>query len=133
MILPKVELVEKTQKAYNVESNPTNYYHLFYKLLDIFLTLATIILLAVTNLVASIKFIFLLYPRTIVIFLFFYFVFFYMVDHDKLIHLFDALFADSRHTRPAGDSADSAVYLKQSLFKRTMQALYGLVFRLESS
>jgi len=131
----RVELVEKTQKAYNVESNPTNYYHLFYKLLDIFLTLATIILLAVTNLVASIKFIFLLYPRTIVIFLFFYFVFFYIVDHDKLINLFDALFSDSRYTRlqePVGDSGD-AVYLKQSFFKRTMQALYGLVFRFEST
>ena len=67
-----------------VESNPTNYYQLFYKLLDILLTLATIILLAFTNMIASIKFIFLLYPRTIVIFLFMYFLFFYLIDYDKL-------------------------------------------------
>ena len=80
-------MVEKNQKNLT-ESNPTNYYQLFYKLLDIFLTIATIILLAFTNLIASIKFIFLLYPRTIVISLFFYFLFFYLVDHNKLLVLF---------------------------------------------
>ena len=82
-----IDVLDKTQKGQNIEtSNPTNYYQLFYKLLDIFLTLATIILLAFTNMIASIKFVFLLYPRSIVIFIFIYLVFFYLVDYDLLIH-----------------------------------------------
>ena len=82
-----IDVLDKTQKGQNIEtSNPTNYYQLFYKLLDILLTLATIILLAFTNMIASIKFVFLLYPRSIVIFIFIYLVFFYLVDYDLLIH-----------------------------------------------
>jgi hypothetical protein len=82
-----IDVLDKTQKGQNIEtSNPTNYYQLFYKLLDILLTLATIILLAFTNMIASIKFVFLLYPRSIVIFIFIYLIFFYLVDYDSLIH-----------------------------------------------
>jgi hypothetical protein len=82
-----MDILEKTQKGQNIESsNPTNYYQLFYKLLDILLTLATIILLAFTNMIASIKFVFLLYPRTIVIFIFIYLIFFYLVDYDLFFH-----------------------------------------------
>jgi len=80
----RIEIFEKTQKNQNVEGNPTNYYQLFYKLLDILLTLATIILLAFTNMIASVKFIFLLYPRTILMLLFLYFVCFYVIDYEKL-------------------------------------------------
>ena len=83
----KMDIIEKSQKGQNIEtSNPTNYYQLFYKLLDILLTLATIILLAFTNFIASIKFVFLLYPRSIVIFIFIYLFFFYLVDYDLFFH-----------------------------------------------
>jgi hypothetical protein len=68
----------------NIETNPTNYYQLFYKLLDIMLTIATIVLLAFTNMIASIKFVFMLYPRSIVVFLFLYFLFYYLVDFNKV-------------------------------------------------
>ncbi|RNA38158.1 hypothetical protein BpHYR1_024600 [Brachionus plicatilis] len=88
----KMEIIDKTQKIPNIETAPTNYYQLFYKLLDILLTLLTIILLAFTNMIASIKFIFLLYPRTIVIFLLAYFLLFYIVDYERLkIDHFDHL------------------------------------------
>lgn len=80
----KIEFIDKAQKIPNIETTPTNYWQLFYKLLDIFLTFLTIILLAFTNMIASIKFIFLLYPRTIVIFLLAYFVIFYIVDYERL-------------------------------------------------
>ena len=80
----KIEILEKSQKVTNIETNPTNYYQLFYKLLDILLTLATIILLAFTNMIASIKFVFMLYPRSIVIILFLYFLFYYLVDIEKV-------------------------------------------------
>lgn len=92
----RVEIVEKTQKLLGGPAggggdshSPTNYYGLFYKLLDIFLTLATIVLLAFTNLIASVKFVFLLYPRSIVLLLFLYLSAYYLVDYDRLLDLLD--------------------------------------------
>lgn len=93
----RVEMVEKTQKLLggpggagdSQHGSPTNYYGLFYKLLDIFLTLATIVLLAFTNLIASVKFVFLLYPRSIVLLLFLYLSAYYLVDYERLLELFD--------------------------------------------
>jgi hypothetical protein len=139
-----VEIVEKTQKVYHSESNPTNYYQLFYKLLDIFLTLATIILLAFTNLIASIKFVFLLYPRTIVIFLFLYFIFFYIVDHEKIVTLYHLLFFDEnsiqfqqlQHHQKMQQLASDAYLnnnndIKQNIFKKTWKTIYNVFFRLE--
>lgn len=94
----RVDMVEKTQTRLGGPGgaggggdshSPTNYYGLFYKLLDIFLTLATIVLLAFTNLIASVKFVFLLYPRSIVLLLFLYLSAYYLVDYERLLDLLD--------------------------------------------
>jgi hypothetical protein len=114
----KIEIIEKSQKVHNIETNPTNYYQLFYKLLDILLTLATIILLAFTNLIASIKFVFLLYPRSIVILLFFYFFFVYIVDHHKLDSYFERILFSSHDSKWSISSSaaegDDVVYSTKS-------------------
>ena len=127
--------MEKNQKNFT-ESNPTNYYQLFYKLLDIFLTMATIILLAFTNLIASIKFIFLLYPRTFVIFLFLYFLFFYLVDHNKLFMLLndsqsfvDQFDLDSLHSIHSDNEFSSQSNL--TYFGRMFRSIYNLIFNLK--
>ena len=138
-----MEIVEKNQKNLT-ESNPTNYYQLFYKLLDIFLTMATIILLSFTNLIASIKFIFLLYPRTFVIFLFLYFLFFYLVDHNKLLVLMndsnfmnqfdsssstlDSLHSSIHHTSSDFSSSQSS---NLTYFGKLFRSIYKLIFNLK--
>lgn len=133
-------MVEKNQKNLT-ESNPTNYYQLFYKLLDIFLTIATIILLAFTNLIASIKFIFLLYPRTIVISLFFYFLFFYLVDHNKLLVLFtdsnllnefEHLNTDQLLAKSLNDN-DFQLNSNFTYFGKLFRSIYKLFFNLKQS
>jgi hypothetical protein len=116
----RIEIFEKTQKNQNVEGNPTNYYQLFYKLLDILLTLATIILLAFTNMIASIKFIFLLYPRTILMLLFIYFVCFYVIDYEKLDINVNRLLLLNEF-----DSKSS----KSSFFLRFIQSVYDYIFK----
>lgn len=133
-------MVEKNQKNIT-ESNPTNYYQLFYKLLDIFLTIATIILLAFTNFIASIKFIFLLYPRTIVISLFFYFLFFYLVDHNKLL----VLFTDSNLINKFEHSNTDQLLVKSlsdndfqlnsnfTYFGKLFRSIYKLFFNMKQS
>lgn len=133
-------MVEKNQKNIT-ESNPTNYYQLFYKLLDIFLTIATIILLAFTNFIASIKFIFLLYPRTIVISLFFYFLFFYLVDHNKLLVLFtdSNLLNEFEHSNTdqllAKSLNDNDFQLNSNFtyFGKLFRSIYKLFFNLKQS
>ena len=116
----RIEIFEKTQKNQNVEGNPTNYYQLFYKLLDILLTLATIILLAFTNMIASVKFIFLLYPRTILMLLFLYFVCFYVIDYEKLdINVNRFLLLNEL------DSKSS----KSNFFLRVIQSVYNSIFK----
>lgn len=133
-------MVEKNQKNYT-ESNPTNYYQLFYKLLDIILTLATIFLLAITNLFASIKFIFLLYPRTIVILLFLYFLFFYLVDHNKLLLLFtdsnmlNHEFDHQNHHSQFLNLDDNDYVQKSNLtyFGKLFRSIYKLIFNLKQS
>jgi hypothetical protein len=50
--------------VFNIETNPSNHYQLFNKILDIMLTAATIELLAFTNMIASIHFVFMLYLRS---------------------------------------------------------------------
>ena len=114
-----------------VESNPTNYYQLFYKLLDILLTLATIILLAFTNMIASIKFIFLLYPRTIVIFLFMYFLFFYLIDYDKLdVYFHRYLLQDANFSLYKNDLYNSQNKKSNlSIISRLIDTVYGFMFR----
>ena len=133
-------MVEKNQKNLT-ESNPTNYYQLFYKLLDIFLTIATIILLAFTNLIASIKFIFLLYPRTIVISLFFYFLFFYLVDHNKLLVLFtdsnllnefEHLNTDQLLAKSLNDN-DFQLNSNFTYFGKLFRSIYKLFFNMKQS
>ena len=128
-----MEILEKTQKVQNVETtNPTNYYQLFYKLLDILLTLATIILLAFTNMIASIKFVFLLYPRTIVIFIFIYLIFFYLVDYDMLFHhlLQNANLTNFRSQLSFSDS--NKKHSNLSYISKIIESIYGLVFRVNS-
>lgn len=132
----KIEILEKSPKVQTIETHPTNYYQLFYKLLDILLTLATIILLAFTNMIASIKFIFLLYPRTIVILLFIYFILFYIVDYDKLDFYFDRFLLHES----TGRLGDQAIYLNSNHFKsnssyfiRVLNSIYGLIFQIKSN
>lgn len=117
----RVEIVEKTQKTGTVDSNPTNYYQLFYKLLDIFLTLATIILLAFTNLIASIKFVFLLYPRSIVFLLIAYFFFYFLVDLEKLAELHHTMIADPENVQ--FDPLTGA-NIQENFFKKTWLTVY---------
>lgn len=131
----RIEIFEKTQKVPNIETHPTNYYQLFYKLLDILLTLATIILLAFTNMIASIKFVFLLYPRTIVIFLFIYFILFYIVDYEK----FDLFFHQIMHHDSEGlGNVNNGEYSgldkahNSSYFSKIFNSIYGLIFRSKS-
>ncbi len=136
----KIEILEKSQKTHNIDANPTNYYQLFYKLLDILLTLATIILLAFTNMIASIKFIFLLYPRTIVIMLFIYLIFFYLVDFDKLdvyfhrILLNDPTFSSKFKLKSNTSSLLNNSNSKSNLtyLSKLIQTVYGLVFQYKS-
>lgn len=115
----KIEFIDKSQKIPNIETTPTNYWQLFYKLLDIFLTLLTIILLAFTNMIASIKFIFLLYPRTIVIFLLAYFLLFYIVDYERF----------------KTDHFDHLKYVdlnSSNSFTRLLNSIYGFFFVLKN-
>ena len=123
----RVEILEKTQKVYNIEANPTNYYQLFYKLLDIILTLATIILLAFTNMVASVKFVFLLYPRSFVIFLFVYLFCYYLLDFDTLDDYFHRTFLPDSPRR-----ADIAHYdtstSNSTMMSRIVHSIYGLFY-----
>lgn len=111
----KIEIIDKTQKIPNIETTPTNYYQLFYKLLDIVLTLATIILLAFTNMIASIKFVFLLYPRVIVLMLIMYFVLVYIIDYDRL------QIDDLSHLSRVKTNSTSS-------FNRVLNTIYGLIF-----
>jgi uncharacterized protein YeeX (DUF496 family) len=121
----RVEMVEKTQKLLggpagdSQHGSPTNYYGLFYKLLDIFLTLATIVLLAFTNLIASVKFVFLLYPRSIVLLLFFYLSAYYLVDYERLLELFD---------EPATAAASSSRETTQNFGSKLILTLYRAFF-----
>ncbi|CAF0800592.1 unnamed protein product [Brachionus calyciflorus] len=80
----KIEIIDKTQKIPNIENTSINFYQLAYKFLDSVLTILTLILITLTNMYASIKFVFLLYPRAIVLLLFFYFIFVYVLDSDLL-------------------------------------------------
>lgn len=131
----RVEIVEEKNIKNATESNPTNYYQLFYKLLDIFLTLATIVLLAFTNLIASIKFIFLLYPRTIVILLFFYFLFVYLVDHNKLLLLFndDSSLIDQHFDNQFSSSnfnSDFSLQSNLTYIGKLFRSIYKLILNL---
>lgn len=143
----RIEILEKTQKVHNIDNaNPTNYYQLFYKLLDILLTLATIILLAFTNMIASIKFIFLLYPRIIVFMFFIYLIFFYLVDFDKLDEYFYQILVNDPTFSSASASLKNRFKKNTSLFlgggdgksnltyiSRFIQTVYSLIFRHEAS
>lgn len=99
------------------------------------LTLATIVLLAFTNLIASIKFVFLLYPRLIVMLFLIYFFFSYMIDQDKLdIYFHTILLNDSKYSAAGatgvdlhltGDDYSSRTNL--SLFRKLIHVVYRLV------
>lgn len=120
----QIDIVEKTQPRHPTHDNPTNYYGLFYKLLDIFLTLATIILLAFTNLIASVKFVFLLYPRSIVLLLFLYTSCYYLVDHDKLVELLD----DPANTNAAVAFTSTTGKSKENFTAKLILTLYRAFF-----
>ena len=129
-----MEILEKTQKVHvETGSNPTNYYQLFYKLLDILLTLATIILLAFTNMIASIKFVFLLYPRTIVIFIFVYLIFFYLVDYDLIVHhLLQSANVTNLPSKLSYLNSHNKKQSNLSYIGKLIESIYGLVFRINS-
>lgn len=132
----KIEIIEKSQKVHSIETNPTNYYQLFYKLLDILLTLATIILLAFTNMIASIKFVFLLYPRLIVMFFLIYFFFFYLIDHEKLdIYFHKIILNDSKYPYLSEDYAATTASSNANLglVRKLINVVYRLVFRSTSN
>ena len=129
-----MEILEKTQKVHvETGSNPTNYYQLFYKLLDILLTLATIILLAFTNMIASIKFVYLLYPRTIVIFIFVYLIFFYLVDYDLIVHhLLQSANVTNLPSKLSYLNSHNKKQSNLSYIGKLIESIYGLVFRINS-
>jgi hypothetical protein len=117
----------------NIETNPTNYYQLFYKLLDIMLTVATIVLLAFTNMIASIRFVFMLYPRSIVLFLFFYFLFYYLVDFDKVDTYFHRVLFDpdtdlSAYNSHRSSSSNAALNYQPSFVISVLRTVYGYFF-----
>ena len=121
-----MEILEKNQKVHIETANPTNYYQLFYKLLDILLTLATIILLAFTNMIASVKFVFLLYPRTIVIFIFVYLFLFYLVDYELLFHhMLENVNMTNSYLNTNGNKKMSNF----SYVSKFIELVYGFVFR----
>lgn len=108
------------------------------------LTLATIILLAFTNLIASVKFVFLLYPRLIVMLFLLYFFFFYMIDQDKLdIYFHKILLNDSKYAASlnaahdfhggGGGGDDYASRANLSLLRKILHVMYALVVGSPSS
>jgi hypothetical protein len=125
----KIEIFEKSQKVtQQAEASPTNYYQLVYKLLDIGLTLVTIILLAVTNAIASVKFVFMLYPRIIVILLLSYLVLFYMVDFEKLDIYFHRLLFKEQDFWSKSHSHTTTSNSNGSYVLNFLRNLYGLIF-----
>ena len=126
-----MDILENNHNVHTIETaNHTNYYQLFYKLLDILLTIATIILLAFTNMIASIKFVFLLYPRSIVIFIFVYLIFFYLVDYDLFFqHLVKNINVTNFNPNNLLKTSGNNKLSNMSYVSKFVEFIYGIVFQ----
>jgi hypothetical protein len=126
----RMEVVESTQRISSVDDSK-NYYLLFYKLLDIVLTVAAIVLMVFTHMIASIKFLFLLYPRFLVFVMLLYTFFYYFVDFNKLtMNMVEYILDDSD---PLNNKLSPNHEHSRTLFIKIIRSIYEYAYHLNAS